>query len=68
MTKLSFNLPDHSAEAIRAIAQQRGCSMTQAIAAAIRTEALISGHMRRGGKVLMQDKDGSVKQLVLAVC
>lgn len=63
--KTTVNLPDDAIKAIREIAQRRGTTMTEVIRQAIATEKFLFDTMQEGGKVLVEDRDKTLKQIVL---
>ena len=63
--KLSVNLSREVVEALKDIAQEQGTTVTEALRKAISTEKFLRDAAKEGAKVLIEDKDKSVKQLVL---
>ena len=63
--KISANLPKSVVDALRSIADQQGISMTEALRRAISTEKFLIDAAANDSKVLIEDKDKTVRQLVL---
>lgn len=63
--KTTVNLPDDAIKAIREIAERRGTTMTEVIRQAIATEKFLFDTVQEGGKVLVEDRDKTLKQIVL---
>ena len=64
-TKLTVNLPDVTAEAIKSIAAERGTTVTEALRQVIESQRFLDTEMRRGNALLIQNgKDNSIRQVV----
>lgn len=63
-TKLSVNLPDEAVEALRELSAREGITMTEALRRAISVQRFLQEQEAEGGKVLVEDKDKSIRQLV----
>lgn len=63
--KTSVNLPDSTLAVLEGIAKKRGKSMSQVIRDAIATEKFLQDATDNNGKVLIKEKDGSIKQLLI---
>lgn len=63
--RLSVNLSADVAEALRALAAQKGASISEIVRDAIATEAFLVEEQSSGGQILVREKDGSMKQVVL---
>lgn len=63
--KTSVNLPDVTLAALEDIAKKRGKTMSQVIRDAIATEQVLQEAAESKAKVLIKEKDGSVKQLII---
>jgi predicted transcriptional regulator len=63
--KTTVNLPKETLEALKEIAAKRGGSMADVIRQAIATEKFLFDTDRAGGKVLIEEKDKTLKQIVL---
>jgi hypothetical protein len=64
IVKVSVNLPDDLVRDLKAMAEERGTSVTEVLKAAIGTERYLAERITNGAKVLVEEKDKSVKQLV----
>jgi hypothetical protein len=62
--KMSVNLPATDVKVLKALASKRDTTMTEVLRQAIGTEKFIDDVHRDGGKILIEDKKGSVRQLV----
>ena len=62
--KMSVNLPAADVKVLRALAGKRGTTMTEVLRQAIGTEKFINDVHGDGGKILIEDKKGNVRQLV----
>ena len=63
--KLSVNLSKEVVDALRQIAKEQGTTVTEALRKAISTEKFLRDTTKEGGKVLIQDRDKNIKQIVL---
>ena len=63
--KTSVNLPDVTLAVLESLAKRRGKSMSQVIRDAIATERVLQEAIDDNGKILIQEKDGSFKQLII---
>jgi len=50
---------------VRALARARRDSLNETVRKALNTELLLVDEVRRGGKVIVRERDGSEKQIVL---
>ena len=64
VVKLSVNLTPQVAETLRQLAKDRGTNMTEILKSAIGTERFLAEAQKADQKILVEDKDGKVKQLV----
>ena len=62
--KLSANLPREAFEVLQELSVERGSTMTDALKAAIATERYIRDANKRGGKILVEESDGRVYEVV----
>jgi hypothetical protein len=62
--KISANLPKSSIDQLKSIAQQQGITMTEALRQAISTKGFLNEQSAKGAKILVEDKDKSLKQVV----
>ena len=65
LVKTSVTLPEDSLKALRAISNKTGASMAEVLRRAIATEKFLQDTAAEGGKVLIEDKDKSLKQLLV---
>jgi len=63
--KTSVNLPDVTLDILASLAKKRGKSMSQIIRDAIATEQVLQEATDTDGKILIKEKDGSFKQLII---
>lgn len=62
--KMSVNLPTDDVKVLRALAKKRSVTMTEVLRQAIGTEKFIDTVNEDEGKILIEDKEGRVRQLV----
>ncbi|RMF40236.1 MAG: hypothetical protein D6754_03660 [Alphaproteobacteria bacterium] len=62
--KISANLPRETLERLKTLAYQRGTTMTNVIKQAIEMEEYLEHVRRRKGKVLVEDADGKISQIL----
>lgn len=62
--KMSVNLPISVVKELRELSEKRNTTMTEVLRRAIGTEKFIQDVMDEGGKILVEDKDGDIRQLV----
>ncbi|HET9016958.1 MAG TPA: ribbon-helix-helix protein, CopG family [Thermomicrobiaceae bacterium] len=65
VTKLSVNVPDEAIEILKDIAARRHTTMTEVVRDAIAMEKFLDDETRKGNKVLIEDRDHRVRELVL---
>jgi predicted transcriptional regulator len=65
VVKTTVNLPPDALEAISVLASNRGSTMAEVIRQAIATEKFLFDTTKAGGKILIEDKDENMKQVVL---
>jgi hypothetical protein len=63
--KVSFNLPVGELEAVRALANRRGSSVTDTLRRAIALELLADEVASGGSKLLIEEPDGKMKEILL---
>jgi len=63
-TKVTVNLPDETVEAIKSIAEKRGTTVTEALRQVIEGQRFLQDEMESGNKLLIQNPDQSVRQVV----
>jgi len=62
--KTSINLTEDTVRALEKIARDRGETVADVIRKAISTESFLHQAIVAGGKILIEDKDRSLRQLV----
>ncbi len=65
LVKTTLNLSEDAVKVIREIADQRGTTMTEVIRQAIALEKLLFDAEKEGSKVLIEEKDKTLKQIVI---
>lgn len=65
IVKLSFNLPKDEADELRRLAAERRTTITQALRSAIADETLLRGQIAEDGKILLENKHGRLRELIL---
>ncbi|HUF23399.1 MAG TPA: ribbon-helix-helix protein, CopG family [Vicinamibacterales bacterium] len=63
--KTSVNLPEETVDALREISEESGSSMAEVLRRAISTEKYLYDTVREGGKILIQDKNKNMKELLI---
>lgn len=63
--KISANFSPEIFEALQAMANELGISMTEVLRRAIGTEKYFLEETRKGARILLKDKDGSLREVVL---
>lgn len=63
--KLCISLPEQVMNALKEVAVSQGVTMTEAIRRAIGTEKFLMKEKEKGGKVLIEDKEKNLRELVL---
>ena len=64
VVKLSVNLTPQVAETLRRLAKERGTNMTEVLKSAIGTERFISDAKKQDQKILVEDKNGKVREIL----
>lgn len=62
--RTTVNLPEGEYEALKALADRREISFTHGLRQAVQSELFIQSLVDRGAKLLVQDEQGDVQQLV----
>lgn len=62
--KLSVNLPAAAVAVLKQLAEKRDTTMTEVLRQGIGTETFFQTVNERGGKILVEDKKGRIRQLV----
>lgn len=65
VVKLSVNLSEDVAGALKDLATHEGISMTEALRRAIGTEKFLRDEISKGHKVLIEDDEKKLKEIVL---
>jgi hypothetical protein len=65
VVKTTVNLPPDAIEALRELANARRTSVADIIRRAIWMEKYLHDATKEGGKILIEEKDKTIKQLVL---
>jgi hypothetical protein len=65
VVKMSVNFSHQVVSALRALAKKRGVTMTEVLRQAIGTEVFLDEQRNRGGRVLVEDRRGRVRELVI---
>jgi hypothetical protein len=63
--RTSINLSPEAEEAVRELARRRGVSMGEVIRRALSTEKFLSDRQAEGAKVLIRERDGTLREVVM---
>ena len=63
--RVSVNLPNDVVDVLKELAGKNGITMTEVLRKAILTEKLLSDEAERGNKILIEDKDKRLRQIIL---
>lgn len=63
-TKTSLNLSAPAIEALKQIAAARGVTLAEVVRQAIATEKFLHDEVGKGNKILIEEKDKTLKQVV----
>lgn len=63
--KISANLPQGTYDLMRWIASERGTTLTEVLRRAVQHEAFILDVQKEGGKLLTEDGNGRINQVVI---
>jgi len=63
--RLTANLPEDVANTLRELAKRKGLNMTEVLLQAINLEKFATDTIDNGGKILIEEKDRSIKQLLV---
>lgn len=63
--KISANLSQEVLDALRNIAETQGISMTEALRRAISTEKFLLDQVQANNKILIEDKDKNIRQVLV---
>ncbi len=64
ITKLTVNVPTKSLERLRHYATSHRVTMTESIRQAVGLQSFLSKEVAKGGKVLIEDRRGGLRQLI----
>jgi predicted DNA-binding protein len=64
VVKVSFNLAPEVVDVLKDLASKRGMTVTDVLRRAIGTEKFVQNEIDKGGKILVEEKDKSIKQVV----
>lgn len=65
MVKTSMTLPEQSIETLRELSKATGTSMAEVVRRAVATEKFLRDTVSEGSKILIKDKDSSLRELIL---
>lgn len=65
MVKTSLTLSRDELDVLRKLAEEYGTSVAEVLRNAISAEAFLTDAVQSGGRVLLEDKDKSLKELVI---
>lgn len=63
--KVSVNLSSEDVETLKAISEERGITMTEALRRAIALEKFVRNATKQGEKLLLEGQDKTIKQLII---
>jgi cysteine synthase len=64
-TKLTVNLNEDAMTALRELAEKNGMTLGQALGQAIASEKFLRDEVSKGGKILIEKPDQSIREVVL---
>ena len=64
IVKTSMNLPKNELDELRAMAAAENISMADMVRRALSTEKFVRETVKRGGKLLIEEKDKTYKQVI----
>jgi hypothetical protein len=64
--KISANLPTSVVETLKQVAKMRGTTMTEVLRHAISMEKFLLDAQKEGAKILVENPDKTIRQLVVA--
>ena len=65
LIKTSMNLPEQSIANLRELAAKTGSSMAEVVRRAIETQKFLRDTTDKGSRILIKDKDDSMRELIL---
>lgn len=60
--RLTVEMSVGTAQSLASVARARGCAVSQALGAAIRTHSALLDHERAGGKLLLRSSEGELTE------
>jgi hypothetical protein len=63
--RTSFNLSPEAEEAVRELSRRRGVPMGEVIRRALSTERFLADRQAEGAKILIRERDGSLREVVM---
>jgi len=63
--RMSISITEDAAVALKEIAERRGVNMSVALGQAIAIDRLLSDEMARGGRVLIEKPDETIRELII---
>jgi Ribbon-helix-helix protein, copG family len=63
--KTTLSLPADTSEALRELAADRNTTLAEVIRRAVRLEQFVHETQKGGGKILVEDADNTVKELII---
>ena len=64
MKKVTFNLPENVVELMRTWSKERNTTVTEVLKQALRTENFFVEEIDSGHKILIQDENGRMKEVI----
>ncbi len=62
--KTSLNLPEQSIDTLKELAEATGVSMAEVVRRSVETEKFLRDSVQEGSKILIKDKDNSLRELI----
>jgi hypothetical protein len=66
IARATFKLPVSELDALKSLARRRSITTTQALRQAISTELFVDELVQRGAKILVQEPDRTIQQVVFS--
>jgi hypothetical protein len=63
--KVSMNLPEEMLSELASVAKAQGTTMTDVVRQAVSVQRYLAQQVRAGGRILVQQKDKSLKEIIL---
>lgn len=63
-TKLTVNLSEEVNNALKALAEEKGVTLTEVLRQAISLEQFLSKEVKEGKKIILEDKNGVMRQVI----